>query len=131
MFVAPLHALAWSPIGGFFNACLVRGASMDKPPHGIEPEWLAALKFWGPVVALTLFARVLWHRNLVVKGLRQFWGRELLWELGTAVLCFAISMGVVDYFNLSIKGACAAATFIGWLGPKGLQAIILGRGKGV
>ncbi|MFV1851656.1 MAG: phage holin family protein [Thalassospira sp.] len=104
---------------------------MDKPPHEIEPEWLTALKFWWPVAGLTIYARILWHRNLVAKGFRRFWGRELLWELGTAGFCFAISMGVVDYFDFSIEGACAVATLIGWLGPKGLQAMLLGRLKGV
>ncbi len=102
---------------------------MDKPPHEFEPQWLVALKFWWPVAVLTLYARILWHRNLVAKGDRQFWGRELIWELVTAGLCFVISMGIVDYYGFSIKGACAVGTVIGWLGPKGLQAIILSAFK--
>jgi hypothetical protein len=38
-------------------------------------------------------------------------------------------MGIADYFDLSITGACAVGTFIGWLGPKGLQAFLLGAIK--
>lgn len=108
---------------------MVGGDGMDKPPHEFEPQWLVALKLWWPVAGLTIYARILWHRNLVAKGFRRFWGRELLWEFVTAGFCFAISMGIADYFDLSITGACAVGTFVGWLGPKGLQAFLLGALK--
>ncbi|WP_133125852.1 phage holin family protein [Thalassospira marina] len=96
----------------------------DKPPHEIETGWLSALKMWGLILTFSLYGRLLYHRYLVSKGYRKFWSWDLLWEVLTAGFCAVMSAGVADYLKLETFTACAVASILGWLGPRGLQVLI-------
>lgn len=102
----------------------IGGSVFDKPPHEIGAGWLSVLKFWAAILPFSLYARLLYHRYMVSKGHRKFWSWDLLWEVLTAGFCAVMSAGVASYFKLDISTACGVASFLGWLGPRGLQVLI-------
>lgn len=91
--------------------------------------------YWTPVwdtvaTILILFipaglARLLWHWNMVQEGRRRFWSVHLLFELPVAALSMYLGAGIAEWIGAGPKGTMAIVGFAAWLGPKGLEALLL------
>ena len=83
--------------------------------------------FWGASIA-TLMAwlgRLLWHVTQVKAQKRRFFSIHLVWELITALAMGFVADGMAEYFNLDGKPALAAIVVISYLGPRGLQSLLI------
>lgn len=91
----------------------------------------ALLAFWDSIATfLWLFvpaglARLLWHWNMVQEGRRRFWSAHLFFEFCTAVFSMIVALGVAKYAGWGLEETAAAVGFGAWLGPKGLEALLL------
>lgn len=91
----------------------------------------------GAVATVSALAgRLAWHTSQVRKGLRKFWSVELIWEAPLALMMGIVALGIAEYFGLGVKGTGALASLCGWLGPRGMEALLMlflsrrGGGKG-
>lgn len=98
---------------------------MAEMGPGDMEGWRATLMGLGGAVVSAVIGRLAWHTSQVRKGCRRFWSIELLWEMPLAVFMGLVGGGISEYFGLGFLGACAVASFAGWLGPRGLEALLL------
>lgn len=98
-------------------------APMDKP-H-LPPELLQAA--WSFVVTWLLagLGRLVWHVNEVSRGKRRFFSLWLVWETLTALAIGFVAEGIADYMGLAGKPAIAAIIVVSYLGPRGVEALIV------
>jgi len=95
---------------------------MDQllPPDLRQALWSGILTF-----LLAWIGRMTYHIRQVQKRQRSFWSAHLLWEVPTALAIGFIADGVADYFALHGKAAIAVIIMVSYLGPAGIEAIIL------
>ena len=93
----------------------------DKLPPEVQQAILGALG----LLPTAMLARFLWHHRLVGMGRRRFWSRDLLWEMPTAGLCAVIGGGLASYLGLDIMASHAVVGIVGWLGPRGIEAMVV------
>jgi hypothetical protein len=92
------------------------------------PAWLRdAGETAGAVLAATSTARLVFHAYKVHAGQRAAFGMMLLLECGVAVLMAMVAIGAAEYLGLTTGTAMALAAVLGWLGPKGIEALVLLR----
>ena len=92
-------------------------------------EWLKSFQdlFVGlglPIVAAAL-GRLIWHSQEVKKNNRSFWSWLLLVEMVFAIFCGIIGAGTAEFFELGPKATAAAAGIAGYLGPRGMEVLLL------
>lgn len=82
---------------------------------------------WGFVAtwAMAGIGRLLWHVQMVSTGKRSFWSWWLIWELLTALGCGVMAEGVADWAGLTGKAALAVIVFGSYLGPRGIEVLLL------
>ncbi len=57
----------------------------------------------------------------------RFWTRKLLLEIPAVGMMTLIGWGLASYFDLSSGGSVALGAFLGWGGPKTVEAFIAMR----
>ncbi len=73
-----------------------------------------------------VLARLLWHYRLFSIGKRRkFWSWDLLIELPMAVFCAIIGGGLAAYLQLDLTATNAVVGLASWIGPRGLEIIIM------
>lgn len=98
-------------------------ALIEKIPGEIQ-QALAAVGGLA-TVCVAFLARILQHHRLVKGGHRRFWSWDLAWEAPTAVLCAVIGGGLAHFFNLDPLFQNGMAGLVGWLGPRGVEQLIV------
>ena len=93
---------------------------IEKLPTEFQ-NFLAGLAGLLPTAFLS---RILLHNKMVKTGHRRFWSKELLWEGPTAVFCAIVGGGIAAYLNFQGMTAHAVVGAIGWLGPRGMEAML-------
>ena len=95
-------------------------------PLSIFPEWLratgAALAL---IMASVLAGRLAWHTDQVRRGRRRLWSRDLLLEGPTVAALALLTWAATDYLALSPGQASGLGVILGWLGPRGLEVLII------
>lgn len=77
------------------------------------------------IFILSWIGRMMWHVSEVQKQNRRFWSLHLVWEVMVAVGMAFIADGVAHWLNLSGKPALAVIVVIAYLGPRGIQTLIV------
>ena len=95
-------------------------------PLSLLPEWLratgAALAL---ILASVLAGRLAWHADQVRRGRRRLWSRELLLEGPTVAALALLTWAATDYLALTPGQASGIGVILGWLGPRGLEVLII------
>lgn len=93
------------------------------------PDWLnRILGGLGLTVTSVWFGRLAWHASEVQRGNRRhFFSRDMALDLAVVPGLALVTWGVAEYFTLAAGPAAAIGTGIGWLGPRGVQAIVAWR----
>lgn len=72
-----------------------------------------------------LLARLLVHHRLVSLHRRpRFWGRDLLWEVPTAVAMAFVGHGAAAVLDMEGAAALGLVGVMSFLGPRGLEALL-------
>lgn len=90
------------------------------PPDLRQAAWSTA-----STLILAWIGRMSWHVRQVQKRRRRFWSAHLLWELPTAIAIGFVADGISAYFHLDGAAAKAVTIMVAYLGPAGIEAIIL------
>lgn len=95
-------------------------------PISLLPEWLRATGAALAMIATSVLAgRLAWHADQVRRGRRRLWSRELLLE-GPAVAALALlTWAATDYLALSPGQTSGVGVILGWLGPRGIEALAI------
>lgn len=95
-------------------------------PLSMVPEWLRATGAALVLILSSVFAgRLAWHADQVRRGHRRLWSRELLLEGPTIGAMALLTWALVDYFGLTPGQGAGAGVILGWLGPRGLEIVIV------
>lgn len=90
------------------------------------PEWLrATAAALGLIVASVLAGRLAWHADQVRRGHRRLWSREMFLEAPTIGAMALLTWALVDYLSLSPGQAAGVGVVLGWLGPRGLEIVVV------
>ncbi len=76
-------------------------------------------------ILLAWLGRMMWHVREVQGQRRRFFSVHLVWELLTACCIGFLADGVAEHFGLAGKPATAAVIFVSYLGPRGVEQILL------
>jgi hypothetical protein len=94
--------------------------------------WESLPEYWQQIVAsgiatiaMTSMGRLMWHVREVQLRRRRFFSPHLIWEGITAVCMGFLADGVIHYVGVTGKPALAMALFIAYLGPRGLEAMLI------
>lgn len=94
--------------------------------HEVLPPELRQAAYSGAVTfCLAWIGRMTWHVRQVQKRQRKFWSAHLLWEVPTALAIGFVADGITDYFALHGKAAIGVIIMVSYLGPAGVESIIL------
>lgn len=74
------------------------------------------------VIAATV-GRIMFHAQEVRRAKRKPFGKELIWELPAALGIGMLADGVSSYMGASGSTATAVAVGLGYLGPRGIEAL--------
>lgn len=74
------------------------------------------------VIAATM-GRIMFHAQEVRRAKRKPFGKELFWELPAALGIGMLADGVSGYLGVSGSTATAIAVGLGYLGPRGIEAL--------
>lgn len=95
-------------------------------PLSLLPEWLratgAALAL---ILASVLAGRLAWHADQARRGQRRLWSRDLLLEGPTIAALALLTWAATDYLALTPGQASGVGVILGWLGPRGLEVLII------
>ncbi|CCG42196.1 phage holin family protein [Magnetospirillum molischianum] len=95
-------------------------------PLSLIPDWArAAGAALGLIIASVFAGRLAWHADQVRRGHRRLWSREVLLELPTIGAMALLTWALVDYLTLSPGQAAGAGVVLGWLGPRGLEIVVV------
>ena len=95
---------------------------MDKyiPPEIIQ-SILSALS----TVSASVIGRIAWHTSESQRSRRKFFSKHLIFELIIALSIAYFAEGVTAYFALDGKVAFGAIVAISYMGPRGIEALII------
>lgn len=96
----------------------------EKSHEFFTALWQATLGLLGFVPTAAL-ARVLWHHRLARLGYRRLWSLALIWEVPAAIFGAIIGGGLAEWLGLSGMTAQAVVGLVAWLGPTGLEDLVL------
>ncbi|MBT9370258.1 phage holin family protein [Rhizobium sp. CSW-27] len=84
--------------------------------------WLggAGLTLIGSIVG-----RAMWHVQQARKGLRRFFGPEILWELPIAIGMAMIGEGVAAWLDLVQPTSTGLIAALAYLGPRGTEVLFM------
>ena len=88
-------------------------------------DLLQALYSLLTATGLAALGRLMWHVIQVQHGNRRFWSVALIWELLLALCIGYAAQGVAEYFGLMGRPAMAAVIMLSYLGPRGIETLIL------
>ncbi|MFC3674645.1 phage holin family protein [Ferrovibrio xuzhouensis] len=89
-------------------------------------EASTALSNWAWPFAIAGLARLMWYAQQIRAGRARLAFSLIAFEIGMAILCAIIGVGIADYFHIA-PGPQQAA-FIGlfsWFGMNGIQSLIV------
>jgi len=90
------------------------------PPEFDQPFYSGLL-----TIVLAWMGRMMWHVREVQGHRRRFFSMHLIWELMTAICIGFLADGVAEWVGLVGKPATAAIIFVSYLGPRGVEQILL------
>lgn len=96
-------------------------AALEKFLWSIWDSFAALLILFVPAG----LARLLWHWNMVQAGKRRFWSAHMFFEFCTAVFSMIVALGIAKWAGVGQEETWAVIGFAAWLGPKGLEALLL------
>jgi len=91
----------------------------------LPPELAQALVSAASTFGLALIGRLVWHARMAQRSERQFFSKYLLYELIIALGIGYVAEGVVTYLGLEGKVALAGIIVLSYLGPGGLEVLIV------
>lgn len=97
----------------------------DIPPPKLPPELSQTVWSGLFTMALAWLGRLMWHVREVQGQRRKFFSVHLVWELLTACCIGLMADGLAEYLGLSGRPATAVVIFIAYLGPRGVEEILL------
>lgn len=74
---------------------------------------------------LAFLGRLMWHVREVRANQRRFWSLHLLWEVLTAICIGYVADGIAEYFGFDGAVRTGAVVAISYLGPRGVEDLIL------
>jgi hypothetical protein len=86
--------------------------------------WQTALNFLAAVGA-AFIGRLVRHLHLVQKGIRRFWGMQLLIELPVAIFMGFVGNGLADWLALSPKSTIGLVAALSYLGPAAIEQLTM------
>jgi hypothetical protein len=75
-------------------------------------------------LAGALAGRFMWHSGEVKLGKRNFFGKELLWEIPVAVGMALIGEALASYLELQQPVSTGLVAALAYLGPRGAEALL-------
>lgn len=90
------------------------------PPELLQSIYSAIWTF-----LMAWIGRLTWHVYQVQKGTRRFWSLHLVWELITALAIGFVADGLVHYYGLGGKIGTGLTVAVAYLGPRGLEVLML------
>jgi len=95
-------------------------------PFSSLPDWLRTVGATALVILASVAAgRLAWHADQVRRGHRRLWSREILLELPVIAAMACLAAALVDYWHLSSGQAGGVGVALGWLGPRGLEVLLV------
>lgn len=101
-------------------------------PWKSMPEWLTQLPDWLQVFvgfSAMLFAAMVGAMAKIADDVKsghreRFWTIKLFLEIPAVGMMALIGWGLAEYYTLSSGASVALGAFLGWAGPKTVEAII-------
>ncbi|TRL35477.1 phage holin family protein [Rhizobium straminoryzae] len=79
----------------------------------------------GLTVVGALLGRAMWHVQQARKGLRRFFGPEIIYELPIAIGMAMIGEGLAAWLNLQQPTSTGLIAMLAYLGPRGAEIMLL------
>ncbi|WP_334130153.1 phage holin family protein [Sneathiella sp.] len=95
---------------------------MDKY---IPPELVQSILSALSTISAALIGRLVWHTQQAQRDRRKFFSLHLIFELPIALGIAFFADGVAAHFELSGKVAFATIVAISYMGPRGIEALLM------